>query len=169
MYINEETKMSLRTIEISLQELNHELDLENRSHNNKVNEIISKISILEREKNIVLGGYNLNLLSVAEENLVVEGIQKYYDQENVVSCLNDAIRDISNGVVFLRKQFFGCKNYSQFICQRCDCEYGYGPKHGDIVFSIGLKNKNEKFTENEIESMLYYLNMLKNEDFRKRI
>jgi hypothetical protein len=37
----------------------------------------------------------------------------------------------------LRSGYLGIKNYAHFGDQRCDCPYGMGPKHGDIVFSIG--------------------------------
>jgi len=36
----------------------------------------------------------------------------------------------------LRKHILGIKNYDGFGDQRCDCEYGFGPRHGHIVFSI---------------------------------
>lgn len=38
----------------------------------------------------------------------------------------------------LVKEFMGVKNYDGFYHQRTDCQYGYGPRHGSIVFSIGL-------------------------------
>lgn len=38
----------------------------------------------------------------------------------------------------LTDQFYGVKNYDGFYHQRTDCEYGYGPRHGSIVFAIGL-------------------------------
>lgn len=40
----------------------------------------------------------------------------------------------------LRKEYFGIKNYAGFGDQREDHPYGYGPKHGSIVFRIGRAN-----------------------------
>jgi len=40
-----------------------------------------------------------------------------------------------------RARFFGIKNYASFGDQREDHDYGMGPKHGSIVFRIGLTNK----------------------------
>lgn len=37
----------------------------------------------------------------------------------------------------LKTRYFGIKNYAGFGDQREDHEYGYSPKHGSIVFSIG--------------------------------
>jgi hypothetical protein len=36
----------------------------------------------------------------------------------------------------LQARYFGIKNYASFGDQREDHEYGYGPKHGTIVFRI---------------------------------
>lgn len=57
--------------------------------------------------------------------------------------------------IVLRKERLGYKNYEAFGDQRCDCEYGYGPRHGYIVFSIGRSTDyNEK--ENH-EEKIYFL------------
>lgn len=37
----------------------------------------------------------------------------------------------------MAKEYLGIKNYASFGDQREDHQYGYGPKHGSIVFSIG--------------------------------
>ena len=41
----------------------------------------------------------------------------------------------------ISKQFFGTKRYESFICQRCDCEPGMGPRHGSITMQIGLHQR----------------------------
>jgi hypothetical protein len=61
------------------------------------------------------------------------------------------------------------KDYVQFIHQGADCEYGYGPRYGDVVFSIGLRNPEHTLTDEETESCLYYLNMILDEEARRTI
>lgn len=39
----------------------------------------------------------------------------------------------------LKTRYLGIKNYASFGDQREDHEYGYGPKHGTIVFRIGRR------------------------------
>lgn len=46
----------------------------------------------------------------------------------------------------LTEEYLGVKNYASFGDQREDHRYGYGPKHGAIVFSIG---RSEKWRSNE--------------------
>jgi hypothetical protein len=55
----------------------------------------------------------------------------------------------------LRKEYFGIKNYAGFGDQREDHPYGYGPKHGSIVFRIGRENPGDgKALDNDA---IYYL------------
>jgi len=58
-----------------------------------------------------------------------------------LEVIEDAIKDFYNGCERLKRNYFGIKNYAHFGDQRCDCEYGYGPRHGYIVFSVGIKEK----------------------------
>jgi len=44
--------------------------------------------------------------------------------------------------VALSLKYLGVKNYAGFGDQREDHEYGYGPRHGSIVFSVGRKRPN---------------------------
>jgi hypothetical protein len=50
--------------------------------------------------------------------------------------------------------YLGFKNYAQFGDQRCDCEYGMGPRHGYVVFDIG-RNRDREL--NDPESAIYFL------------
>ena len=65
--------------------------------------------------------------------------------------------DLSSGCEKLKKQFFGYKVYSGFGEQRSDHGYGYGPRHGSIVFHIGLKKPREELTPEQIEDCIYLL------------
>jgi hypothetical protein len=53
------------------------------------------------------------------------------------AVIEEAIRRIQeNGETALMREYFGVKNYAGFGDQREDHEYGFGPKHGTIVFRI---------------------------------
>lgn len=52
--------------------------------------------------------------------------------------IEEAIQKISeDGSAAMIDGYLGIKNYAHFGDQRADCKYGYGPKHGNIVFRIG--------------------------------
>ena len=60
------------------------------------------------------------------------------DSGERAAMIEEAIARIQeNPASALRAGYLGFKNYAHFGDQRCDCEYGYGPNHGSIVFSIG--------------------------------
>jgi hypothetical protein len=62
------------------------------------------------------------------------------------ALIEEAIRLIQeNPEEAMLERFLAYKNYAAFGDQRTDCEYGYGPKHGYIVFSIG-RNREFKGT-----------------------
>lgn len=58
----------------------------------------------------------------------------------------------------LTEEYFGYKNYSGFGDQRSDHEYGYGPRHGSIVFSVrrvqGFKCNPEDLDLNAVTYLL---------------
>ena len=129
---------------------------------------------LLRQKNIILNGSDIEIVMNAERFIEIEGFKKYYGNENptTVGCLDEAITDVASGFKSLRERYFGCKNYDRWVCQRCDADYGYGPKHGYIVFSIGLKHewrKEIEIKDSDVEDILYYLNKLKNKEFRDSV
>jgi hypothetical protein len=63
----------------------------------------------------------------------------------------------------LNSVYFGCKDYDRWSHQREDCQYGYGPRHGSIVFAIELRqeHRNKGLTEQHRSDCIYYLEGLK--------
>ncbi len=63
----------------------------------------------------------------------------------------------------LNSVYFGCKDYDRWTHQREDCQYGYGPRHGSIVFAIHLRSehRNKGLTEQQRSDCIYYLEALK--------
>lgn len=43
----------------------------------------------------------------------------------------------ADGTKAMEREYLGFKNYAGFGDQGCDGEYGMGPRHGSIVFSVG--------------------------------
>jgi hypothetical protein len=63
----------------------------------------------------------------------------------------------------LNTVFFGCKDYAHWSHQREDCQYGYGPRHGSIVFAIELRedHRGKGLTDQQRSDCIYYLEALK--------
>lgn len=88
------------------------------------------------------------------------------------SCVSDAIKQLATGEPVrvhygdLWRVYFGTKNYEHWVGQRSDHDYGFGPKHGGICFSIGVteaacKRGQADLRADEVEACIYYLTNLK--------
>lgn len=51
---------------------------------------------------------------------------------------------------------FGTKSYDRWYGQRSDHEWG-GPRHGSIIFQIGLKDRKAELTEDQRSDAIYFL------------
>jgi len=62
------------------------------------------------------------------------------DTEKRKALVEEAITTIQDSTsIPFEKSYLGVKNYAAFGDQREDHKYGYGPRHGSIIFSIGTK------------------------------
>lgn len=85
---------------------------------------------------------------------------------NDLEAVEDAIKWFagSGGIYLdLNCQYSGCKNYDGYIHQRENHNYGFGPRHGNIVFAIELKPEFRKkdLTDEQKSNCIYYLEALK--------
>ncbi len=70
-----------------------------------------------------------------------------------------ARQEIARGGGSLKTTYVGFKDYDRWHAQESSHPYGFGPKHGNIIFSIGLAPgvRERGLTAPEIESALYAL------------
>ena len=110
----------------------------------------------------VEAGLDVAKIALAETVVMASDYSK--GGEERASARADAIQQFSTGKPVgpykdLRREFFGTKNYDRWSGQRCDCEYGMGPRHGSICFQIGMKKdvRQRDLTHEEREAAVYYL------------
>lgn len=76
------------------------------------------------------------------------------------SVIRDAVDWLATGKCAAYHQFdqadFGTKSYDRWHGQRSDHEWG-GPRHGSIIFQIGLKDRRREMTEDERSDAIYFL------------
>jgi len=70
----------------------------------------------------------------AMRNISVEGRPRTH-------LIAEAIAEIQRNPKSFSSGYFGIKNYAGFGDQREDHQYGMGPRHGSIVFSIGRTDR----------------------------
>ena len=111
-------------------------------------------------------GLDHDKIATAESILRVSDYSK--GGEDRRSCVTDAIKQFTTGAGLgpytdLWRHRFGTKSYDRWHGQRSDHEYGYGPSHGSIIFSVevlpGVRNsrKQSELSTDEVEACLYYL------------
>jgi hypothetical protein len=108
-------------------------------------------------------------IALAETILSIRGEYAKGGDERA-SCVRDAVKQLAAGSPSgpyhdLWRQYFGTKSYDRWYGQRCDCEYGCGPRHGGIIFAIELtcetrQRQQSDLTADEIEAAIYYLTNL---------
>lgn len=77
-----------------------------------------------------------------------------------VSVFTDAIAELQRGIATMARCYYGVKQYEQFDAQyQGATQYGMGPRHGSIWFSIGLQRaaRERDLTEAERLSCIRWL------------
>ena len=72
-----------------------------------------------------------------------------------------AIEDLQAGCPVMRREYFGVKSYDQWPSQESNHTYGFGPKHGAIWFSIGLRNPTAELTDEQRIACVQWLRAIR--------
>lgn len=142
----------------------HEADAKNTSDDYK-----KKIAVVQREIEFDGAMIDAAKVDLGYSVLHIRGLYRNGGSERK-SVIDDAIHQIATGekrgYLGLDREFFGTKNYDRWSGQRCDCEPGMGPRHGCIVFQVGLKDAIRQrggvaaLTDEEREAAVYVLTHL---------
>ena len=159
-------KTNLLEVEKHLNQLKDDYAMKVKDFESYRKQYVTQTTELTRQKEIILNGFDVDRIKNAESILALKGLECGQFSER---CVLEAIKDIANETNLMREKYFGVKNYSAWRHQECDCKYGYGPTHGYVVFSVGLRKPNEPLTDEQKEDCLYYLNLLKDKNARNKI
>jgi hypothetical protein len=122
------------------------------------------LKLVEDERAHALAGTDPDVRLLASHVVEVKWHKNERHDEFDAGVVAAAITDLTADAVIMRKEYIGVKNYEGFIHQREDHKYGYGPRHGSIVFSVGLMPEVRKrladggeLTEDEKDAAITYL------------
>jgi len=113
-------------------------------------------------------GIDLEKIALARTILFVRGTYAKGGDDRA-SVKADAIRQLATGEPVrqvygdLWRVAFGTKSYDRWHGQRCDCEYWCGPRHGSLIFQIGILDSVREsraqgdLTADEIEAAIYFI------------
>lgn len=161
---------------VSLAILRQELDALNGAVKICIEEHEKTLSKLRQQKekaaidyNRAVEGLDIERIRSAESVITVRGAD-HVGKGDTNSAITQAVQWFAcsyapTHYTDLKRVFFGCKNYDRWVCQRDDCEYGYGPRHGSTVFAIQLnkefRGENTGLTEQQRSDCIYYLEALR--------
>lgn len=80
---------------------------------------------------------------------------------DVYRQIDRAIEDMQAGCPVMRREYFGIKSYAEWPSQIENHTYGFGPKHGSIWFSIGLKTPSVDLTDEQTIACIRWLRALR--------
>ena len=130
-----------RLVELTqrLRDLYEEEAIFTKEYQTRKKEVTCKIMTTREELTQETMGLDSGRILRARAYVGVEGL--HYIVKGVgdtQEMLRDAINAIADGGRRLLHEYFGCKNYDRWTCQRSDHTYGCGPRHGSTVALIGL-------------------------------
>lgn len=140
---------------------------EKQRHEARVKELAGEADRLLEQRDMAMRGVDPDVLALAKSVIYVRGKVS----ESAGGAFEAALERIAAGGSQMLREYVGAKRYSGFH-QRCDSEYGYGPKHGGIVFEVGLAPEirrracppdEEPLTEEERDAALRWLHALRAE------
>lgn len=157
--------MNLADYERRKLELLEQMAVEKKRHHKAVAAIEAELNIAQRACDFILNWIDDGLVLHAEHVLEVWGNYARAGQD-AAAMRDEAIAEILKGGGRLVEEYFGTKDYDRWHGQGVSCSYGFGPKHGNVIFSIGLvrivreREVRPALNEAEINAAVYYLRNL---------
>lgn len=120
-----------------------------------------EIAEATRQRNLLIEGLDAAKIELAEHVIYVSGDYGRAGQDRA-GCREEAIQALLAGGGRLRTEYCGTKNYDGWRGQGSNHAYGMGPRHGSIVFAIGLQPhaRARDLGADEIDAAVYYLRNL---------
>ncbi len=139
------------------------LQAEGERHAKAMKTLQNEKSGIEQKLALLDAGQDLDQIAVAKSVMYRRGRYAHGGSERA-SVIYDAIAYFANSDTLrphqsLKAGYFGTKDYDRWHGQRSDHSYGMGPRHGSIVFAVGLHSdaRDRDLTEVERSACIYYL------------
>lgn len=155
---------TLADLERATIELRQSIQAEATRHSETMQRLNAELASLSVRAKMMIANIDPDKIEQAKCIVDVRGIYaKAGEDREIQRCA--AIAAILAGGERLRHEYFGTKDYAHWHGQAANHAYGMSPRHGSIIFSIGLTAEVRKrpapmLTEQEIEATVHYLRNL---------
>lgn len=135
---------------------------EEKRHTQSIQVLRQQFEATERDMQIGTAGLDLGLIETAKLVITVKGsyAKAGDDRQRVVA---EVIQMLAERRPAFVEYYQGTKDYDRWHGQHFQCFYGYVPKHGSAIFTVGLTNQartrwsDQPLTDDEISAAIYYL------------
>ena len=161
----------LAEVTMRLTEIRNRREEEEQRHTERMAALEAEKAEAERHRDLILAGATLDIVRIAENFLDV------YNPANASvgeggRALGCAIQDLALGAPKLRRDRVATKNYDRWRGQYIGwIDYWMGPRHGNIIFAIGLKEEyrdhppngvlRKELTQEPLDAGIAYLHALR--------
>jgi hypothetical protein len=159
---------NLLEVESTINQTKQEISNEKKRHEDEMGKFNKKLEYYNHIKSMLMNNIDANKVENAKKFIRTEGVRNHFDGD-ASSQLAKAKQDVIDDFKILRREYIACKNYDRFIGQGLECQYGYGPRHGYVVFRIGLWDTDAVISDEDKCDILYYLNLLDNKETRDKV
>ena len=114
---------------------------ENERHDEAKKALLADLKDAQDKRAHLAAGTDPEVLALARSVVQVDGDVGRATGSQLApgrSVVTDAVEDIAAGGLTMLNRYLAIKDYEGFTGQREDHKYGMGPRHGRIVFSVGL-------------------------------
>ena len=165
--MSETTQDTLVAAERRRLQLTKQLADERERHKAAIAGLQAQIAAAEAQIRLHTLSLDVEKIALAESVIYVRGSYAEAGTDRAGE-LEGAIADLVAGCPNLRTEYFGTKDYDRWHGQASRHTYGYGPKHGSIIFAIGLtkavrdcfKVAGYAIKEESVDAAVYYLRNL---------
>lgn len=152
---------TIKELELRKRQVQAEISNANKCHQDKIKALEWEEREAQTQINMICSGLDVEKILHAEHILQVSGAFKDAGSDKDI-VLKRSVDQIIEGGGSLFREYMGTKNYDRFSGQFISCSYGCGPRHGSVVFQVGLmpaiRNNGVTLDDSQIECCLYYLN-----------
>lgn len=155
------------------------LDLHRKQAAERDKELVAELQ--DAASNLMLHNSDIDVGKVELAETIIYVTDYSRGGEDRGSCVKQALKQFAMGsetnpYLDLWRVYLGTKSYDRWHGQRSDHEYGYGPRHGSVIFRIGVHDavrhdrKQSDLTAEEVDACVYYLlNIGRIQDARKSV
>ena len=159
--------MSMVKLQKHLMDLSAERANVEAKYKTDVGRLTADMDAVKKHIGVASVGLDADKIAVGRTVLNVRGLYARAGDDRA-QALRAATTDlVLSGGIVLSREYFATKSYDRWHGQYVTCEYGMCPRHGSIIFEIGMSPDCRKrlrdggcLTEVETEAAVYLLTVL---------